>query len=352
MNQDPNKPIDHQAVDALLDDLGEGAEDKTTAKGSSRLSVAKRIRGASTLIAALLIFVGLTLATPLFLTVPNVMLVARQISILQIIAIGMTFLFISREIDLSVGSIYGFLAVVLATLIAKKSIDPWVATAMVVALGALIGFGNGFVTTHFGIPSFIVTLGSLSILRGAALLVSGGWPISLKLADDSSFPKLTDGRLFGTIPAQIFWMLILTIVASFVLRKTKFGAHVFATGGNEEAATLSGIPTKRVKTLAFMMTGALCGVAAGLLLGQVGSGFPLTGQGFELDVIAAVVIGGTPLWGGAGSIIGTLLGSAIIGMITNGLVLLGASAYFEPVAKGAIIILAVLADTIIRRRVT
>ncbi|MEA3336592.1 MAG: ABC transporter permease [Chloroflexota bacterium] len=352
MNQDPEKLIDHQEVDALLDDLGADAEDKTIAEDSSRSSFLRRARGASTLIAALLIFTGLSLATPLFLTVPNVMLVARQISILQIIAIGMTFLFISREIDLSVGSIYGFLAVALATLIAKNSVDPWIAMGLVVVLGGFIGFINGFVTTQFGIPSFIVTLGSLSILRGAALLLSGGWPISLKLADDHSFPTLTDGRLFDTVPAQIFWMLVLTIAAGFLLRKTKFGAHVFATGGNEEAAVLSGIPTKRVKTLCFVMTGALCGVAAGLLLGQVGSGFPLTGQGLELDVIAAVVIGGTPLWGGSGSIFGTLLGSAIIGMITNGLVLLGASAYLEPVAKGAIIVLAVLADTLIRRRVT
>jgi ribose transport system permease protein len=214
----------------------------------------------------------------------------------------------------------------------------------------LIGFINGFITTRFEIPSFIVTLGALSIYRGLALLLSGGWPIALKLPEENSFRVLTDGRLFDTIPAQIFWMLILTIIAGFVLTKTKFGAHVFATGGNEEAAVLTGIPTKRVKTVAFMMTGALCGIAAGLLLGQVGSGFPLTGQGLELDVIAAVVIGGTPLWGGSGSILGTLLGAAIIGMITNGLVLLGVSAYFEPVAKGAIIILAVLADTLIRRR--
>jgi len=352
MSQDPEKPVDHQEVDALLDELEKGAGDKMLAEEQTRFDFLKRMRGTSTIIAALLVFVGLSIATPLFLRVDNLLLVARQISILQIVAIGMTFLFIAKEIDLSVGSIYGFLAVALATLIAKNSVDPWMAMVMVIALGGFIGFLNGFVTTYFGIPSFIVTLGALSILRGAALLLSGGWPIALKLPDGHSFSTLTDGRLFDTIPAQIFWMLILTVAAGFLLSKTKFGAHVFATGGNEEAAILSGIPTKRVKTLCFMMTGALCGVAAALLVGQVGSGFPLTGQGFELDVIAAVVIGGTPLWGGTGSILGTLLGSAIIGMITNGLVLLGASAYIEPVAKGSIIILAVLTDTLIRRRAT
>ncbi|RME84872.1 MAG: ABC transporter permease [Caldilineae bacterium] len=350
MNQDAKKLVDSKAVDALLDTLEEGAADKTIIRAGGRALWMARLRGTSTVIAALLIFVGLSLATPLFLKLDNLLLVARQISILQIIAVGMTFLFISREIDLSVGSIYGFLAIVLATLIAKQHINPWVSLAMVVVLGGIIGLVNGVITTRFGIPSFIVTLGGLSILRGGALLLSGGWPIALKLGEDSTFPKLTDGRLFGTVPAQIFWMLGITIVASFVLSKTKFGAHVYATGGNEEAAILTGIATKRVKTISFMLTGALCGIAAGLLLGQVGSGFPLTGQGFELDVIAAVVIGGTPLWGGAGSILGTLLGAAIIGMITNGLVLLGASAYFEPVAKGSIIVLAVLADTLIRRR--
>jgi ribose transport system permease protein len=140
------------------------------------------------------------------------------------------------------------------------------------------------------------------------------------------------------------------LLAGFVLGKTRFGAHVYATGGNEEAARLTGIPTKRIKTVCFMMTGALCGIAAALLLGQVRSGFPLTGAGLELDIIAAVVIGGTPLFGGSGSVLGTLLGALIIGMITNGLVLLGASAYFEPVAKGSIIVTAVLINILIRRK--
>lgn len=277
-------------------------------------------------------------------------MVARQISILAIIATGMTFLFIAREIDLSVGSIYGFLVVFLAFLIAKISLNPWIAMGITVILGACLGSLNGLITTRFGIPSFIVTLGTLSILRGAALLLSGGWPVLIKLPEDHSFLNLTAGHAGGVVPMQIFWMVGLMLLAGFVLGKTRFGAHVYATGGNEEAAVLTGIPTKHVKTVCFAMTGALCGIAAALLLGQVRSGFPLMGSGFELDIIAAVVIGGTPLFGGAGSILGTLLGASITGMITNGLVLLGASAYFEPVAKGSIIVVAVLVDTLIRRR--
>jgi len=342
-------------MNAVLDELDRGSGYEATARPASpaavrALQVIFRFREISVLWAAVLLFVGLSLATPLFLQLDNLLLVARQISILAIIATGMTFLFIAREIDLSVGSIYGFLVVFLAFLIAKISLNPWVAMVITVILGGCLGLLNGLVTTTFGIPSFIVTLGSLSILRGAALLLSGGWPVLIRLPEDHPFLNLTAGHAGGVAPMQIFWMIGVMLLAGFVLSKTRFGAHVYATGGNEEAAMLTGIHTRRVKTICFAMTGALCGIAAALLLGQVRSGFPLTGSGFELDIIAAVVIGGTPLFGGAGSVLGTLLGAAVTGMITNGLVLLGASAYFEPVAKGSIIVTAVLIDILIRRK--
>jgi ribose/xylose/arabinose/galactoside ABC-type transport system permease subunit len=309
-----------------------------------------RLREFNVLAAAALLFVALSLATPLFPSPENLLLVARQISILAIIATGMTFLFIAREIDLSVGSTYGFLAVTLAFLISKWFINPWLAMLITVLLGMLIGLLDGLVITQFGIPSFIVTLGMLSILRGAALLLTGGWPILVKLPPGDSFLNITAGRAWGVIPMQVFWMIGIMLIAGFVLSKTRFGSHVYATGGNEESAILTGIATKRVKIISFMITSALCGVTAALLVGQIHSASPLTGTGFELDIIAAVVIGGTPLFGGAGSILGTLLGAAILGMITNGLVLLGVSAFFEPVAKGLIIILAILVDTLVRRR--
>jgi ribose/xylose/arabinose/galactoside ABC-type transport system permease subunit len=354
MNDDKERPASHSRVDAVLEDLESELDSEAAAGAPAKergpLAVILRMRELSVLGATVLLFVVLSLATPLFPAPDNLLLVARQISILAIIATGVTFLFISREIDLSVGSTYGFMVVCLAFLIAKWSVHPWLAVLATVALGTSIGFVNGFITTRFGIPSFIVTLGMLSMLRGAALLVSGGWPIIIKLPPEHSFLNITAGRAWGTVPMQVFWMIGLMLIAGFVLGRTRFGAHVYATGGNEEAAILTGIPTRRVKILCFMMTGGLCGIAAALLLGQVRSGFPLTGVGFELDIIAAVVIGGTPLFGGAGSVLGTLLGAAILGMITNGLVLLGASAYFEPVAKGAIIVSAILVDTLIRQR--
>lgn len=299
---------------------------------------------------AILVFIILSLASPHFLRVENLLLVARQISILSIIATGMTFIFIAREIDLSVGSIYGFLVVTLAFLITRTTMSPWVAMGIIIIFGAVIGLVNGLFTTMFGMPSFIVTLGMLGILRGGALLLSGAWPIIIKLPEEHSFLNVTAGHVFKIVPAQIFWMIGIMLVAGFILSKTRFGAHVYATGGNEEAARLSGIPTKRIKIISFMITGVLCGVAAALLLGQIKSAFPLAGSGFEIDVIAAVVIGGTQLFGGRGSILGTLLGALIIGMITNGLVLLGVSAYVEPLAKGCIIIIAVLINILTRRK--
>ncbi len=354
MNDDQERPASQSSVDAVLEDLESEFDSEAAALRLATkrgpLAAILRMRELSVLGATVLLFVALSLATPLFPAPDNLLLVARQISILAIIATGVTFLFIAREIDLSVGSTYGFMVVCLAFLIAKWSVNPWLAVLVTVVLGTVIGLVNGIITTRFGIPSFIVTLGMLSMLRGAALLVSGGWPIIIRLPPEHSFLNITAGRAWGTVPMQVFWMVGLMLVAGFVLGRTRFGAHVYATGGNVEAAILTGIPTRRVKIICFMMTGGLCGIAAALLLGQVRSGFPLTGVGFELDIIAAVVIGGTPLFGGAGSILGTLLGAAILGMITNGLVLLGASAHFEPVAKGAIIVSAILLDTVIRRR--
>jgi len=311
-------------------------------KGKIAFQAIFKIREIYIIGAAVIIFIALSLSAPQFIKVENLLLVARQISIIAIIATGMTFILIAKEIDLSVGSIYGFTEVVLAFLIARTTINPWVAVGIVIIIGAVIGLLNGLFTTFFGMPSFIVTLGMLSILRGCSFLITGGWPILIKLPENHSFLNFTAGYTGKIVPNQIFWMIIIMLIAGFILNKTRFGAHIYATGGNEEAAKFYGIPVKRVKIICFIITGALCSISAALLLGQLRSGLPLAGDGLELSVIAAVVIGGTQLFGGRGSILGTLLGALIIGMISNGLVLLGVSAHFEPVAKGSIIIVAVL----------
>ena len=340
-----------------------------TGRKLSRAEHLARQRELGILVAAIGMFVLLSILSDKFLTVGNVLNVARQISLLAIVACGMTYLFISGELDLSVGSTYAMAAIVFGLIAVKTGADPAIAVLGTVAFGGLVGLTNGLLTTRVGIPSFIVTLGMLSVMRGGALLASGGWPIQYN--ERNWFTNLISGNilianhgisLIGTvlvlppgtsallIPMQIFWMVAVLLVSGFILARTQFGYHVYATGGNREAAKRAGINTDRIKVTNFVLTGALVGLAASILVTWLNTANPNTGVGFELDVIAAVIIGGTNLFGGAGSIFGTFLGAAIAGMITNGLVLLGASAHFEPIAKGLIIIGAVSLDIAIRAR--
>jgi ribose transport system permease protein len=307
----------------------------------------RQMREMGILAAAAALFIALSIARPnTFFTEANVWRVAQHISLLTIIAVGMTFLFISGEIDLSVGSMYGFLALVISKMMFAWGWSPAIAMPATIVVGAAIGFVNGFLTTYFRIPSFIVTLGMLAILRGLILV----WVRVPPIGRVDWFKEITSAEVFGRIPAQIFWMLGVVVIAAWVLAKTKFGYHVYATGDNEQAAANAGINTRRVKIACFVILGALTGLASSILVGWLGGISRTHGQGYELDVIAAVVIGGTNLFGGVGSVIGTFLGASITGMISNGLVLLGAQQESEPIAKGAVIILAVLLDVAIRRR--
>ena len=299
------------------------------------------------LMAAVALFVGLSIARPdTFFTERNILNMAQGVSLLTIIAVGMTFLFIAGELDLSVGAAYGLLAMAMAKAVVAWEWSPAIAAPAVVLAGMAIGFVNGTLTTTFRIPSFIVTLGMLSILHGIGLLWvqvppfgRGGW-----------WDQITGQKLGGRVPAQIFWMIGVVVVAAWVLSKTKFGYHVYATGSNEQAAANAGINTRRVKLACFVLVGGLTGLASTILFGFTHGVSRDFGPGYELDVIAAVVIGGTNLFGGVGSVFGTFLGAAITRMITTGLILLGASSDSEQVAKGAVIILAVLLDIVIRRR--
>jgi ribose transport system permease protein len=315
--------------------------------GRERLRRLFQIREFGILAAAIGLFAALSIARPAtFFTEDNILRVAMQISLLTILATGMTFLFIAGEIDLSIGAMYGLLALTISKMLFDWQWSPWLAMPATIAAGAGIGFVNGFLTTRFRIPSFIVTLGMLGILRGVALV----WIRTPPIGRSPQFDQVTAGRLFGEIPVQILWMLGVVLIASFVLSRTKFGYHVYATGDNELAARNAGIDTGRVKLLCFVIVGALAGLAASILIGWVHGVSRGYGPGYELDVIAAVVIGGTNLFGGIGSVFGTFLGAAITGMITTGLVLLGAQQDSEPIAKGAVIILAVLLDVTVRRR--
>jgi ribose transport system permease protein len=305
------------------------------------------------LVATIALFTVLSILRPdTFFTEANIIRIAQSISILTIIATGMTFLFIAGELDLSVGTMHGLLSLFLSVAMYDWGVEPILAVPLAILLGAGFGLINGSITTFFGVPSFIVTLGMMSIYIGLMLswVKVAPFPSREWKADHSWYVKMMGDRVWDKVPAQIFWMIGVVIIASFVLARTKFGYHVYATGSNPVAAANAGVNTRRVKIACFMILGALTGLASAILIGWIGSTSRGYGQGYELDVIAAVVIGGTNLFGGIGSVLGTLLGASITGMIRNGLVLLGGEQETIPIAIGAVIILAVMLDIAIRRR--
>jgi ribose/xylose/arabinose/galactoside ABC-type transport system permease subunit len=274
----------------------------------------------------------------------------RQMAELTIMGVAMTFLITAQELDLSVGSIYGLCSLTMALVAQKYEISLWVSLALVLAMAAILGLVNGLITTRGRIPAFIVTLGMLYILRGVALIES---PYPISGLEEPSFFSVLDGKI-GIVPIQIFWMLGFVVAGVIVLRRTTFGYHVRATGSNRAAAELSGIRVRRVKILAFVLTAVASGFAGAMSFAHLGSASPLAGTGYELNVIAAVVIGGTALFGGQGTVIGTLLGAALLTIIRNGLVQLGGEGRLQDAFLGAIIIIAVLIHTHLnlRRRQT
>jgi len=298
-------------------------------------------------VVAIIIFIYFSVATDRFLTADNLFNLLRNLSFLGIVAVGMTYLFIAGELDLSVGSVFGFLTVLMGFLVGRNGFDPWIGMLCAIAVGILIGAMNGLVVTRLNIPSFIVTLGALTAFRSLALILSGQNPATTE--GIGFFYDVTGGYIAGTIPWLIVWMAVVMLNGGIILAFTKFGAHVYATGGNREAARNSGINVNRVKIICFMLTSGLCGLCAGLIWGYLHVAAPITGTGLEFRVIGAVIVGGVALTGGRGTIYGTLIGAIIIGIITNGLVLLGFSLYYGDVATGVLIVVVGTLDLYVRR---
>lgn len=287
-----------------------------------------------------LICLVLSLVTPNFFSLQNVTIILRQVSINGILAIGVTFVIISGGIDLSLGSVVAFTGVV-AALFAHPGEYPLIAalTAAILA-GLAIGGLNGLAVTRGKVAPFIVTLGMMTIARGLALVASDGRPVT-NLSD--SFNYIGGGSLLGVpVPILIFSAIIL--VSSFLLNKTRIGRYMYAVGGNEKAAYASGVPVNTVKVVSYMICSGMAAIAGIVLASRITTGQPNAGVAYELDAIAAVVIGGTSLAGGIGSIGGTVLGVLLIGVINNGLDLLNISSYYQQIIKGVIIIAAALID--------
>ena len=283
--------------------------------------------------------VVLWILTPHFLTFSNLINVAQQTSINAIIAVGLTFVIISGGIDLSVGSVVAFSGVVMASLMQRAV--PWpLAVAGGLATGLSCGLLNGILITLGRLPPFIATLGMMSVARGGALLYTDGRPIS---SFGDGFRSLATGEVLF-VPVPVLVMGGVYIVAHFILRRTPFGRYVFAIGGNEEAALLSGVRVRFHKAMVYGVGGLLSALAAAVLTARLNSAQPIAGINYELDAIAATVIGGTSLLGGQGSVVGTLIGALIMGVLRNGLNLLGVSSFVQQLVIGAVIILAVLMD--------
>jgi len=293
------------------------------------------------LLALLAVCLALSVASRDFLTVGNLFNVMRQVSINALIAFGMTLVILLGGIDLSVGSILALSSVLVAMLL-KGGHDPARATLLGIAAGAFMGFLNGLVVAKGKVAPFIGTLGMVTMLRGFALVLSNGSPITGFSSD--FFSVLGNGYVAGQIPVPVVWMLAMFALFWFTLRKTVFGRHVYATGGNAEAAKLSGVETDRIQILVYTISGAMAAMAGIILTSRLNSAQPTAGVGYELDAIAAVVLGGTSLSGGRGWISGTLIGALLIGVLNNGLNLLGVSSFYQQVIKGAVILLAVLLD--------
>lgn len=292
------------------------------------------------LMAFVIICAVISLLSPAFLTAPNIVNVLRQISINAILAIGVTYVILTGGIDLSLGSIVAITGVLAATF-AHPNTHPLVVPLLIgISGGVLIGVFNGLVITRFKVAPFIVTLGMMTIARGGALIISGGRPVS-NLTD--SFNFIGGGDLFGC-PLPILILALVFLFSHFILRSTTLGRYIYAVGGNEEAARASGINVNRTKITAYSICAGLAGLAGIIQAARITTGQPTIGVAYELDAIAAVVIGGTSLTGGIGSVAGTVLGALIIGVINNGLDLLNVSSYYQQVVKGLIIIGAVILD--------
>ena len=301
---------------------------------------------------ALLVF--FSLASPNFLQTDNLVAILQATAVNGVLAIACTFVIITAGIDLSVGTLMTFCAVMAGVVLTYLGLPLWLGVLTAIASGALCGWVSGMLIAKLKIPPFIATLGMMMLLKGLSLVISGTKPIYFN--DTPGFSDISQESLIGLllpslpIPNAVLILFIVAIGSGLLLGKTLLGRYTFALGSNEEAARLSGVNVDFWKVVVYATSGAICGIAGLLIASRLNSAQPALGQGYELDAIAAVVIGGTSLSGGAGTILGTIIGAFIMSVLTNGLRILSVAQEWQTVVTGAIIILAVYADILRRRR--
>ncbi|MCP1103721.1 ribose transport system permease protein [Aequitasia blattaphilus] len=294
------------------------------------------------------LFIGFSIGNSNFLAPTNLITVVRQVSMYGIASIGMTFVILIAGIDLSTGSIITLVNIVCAYIMVNMGLGIGPAIILSLVLATIIGVLNGFMVSTIGIPALIATFATQTIFEGAAYLISGGTPI---FGFDQKFKVFGQGYV-GPIPVPVIIMIICFAVGSFILNKTYFGRYFYAVGGNEEAARLSGIRVGRVKYLIYALSGFFAGLAGIVLLSRTNSGQPTAGKGYEFDVITCVVLGGVSVSGGYGKFSNVIAGVMIIGVLTNGMVLMNISSYTQMIVKGIILALAVGFDCLQKKRQT
>ena len=304
------------------------------------------IRRYSVLLILLAIGMIFTFGSDRFLTPSNLMNIALQTSIIAIIAIGMTFVMLTAGIDLSVGSVVALCGALAAGMAVQQELGTYLGIALALVAGAIVGLINGLLIVKGKMPPFVATLSTLAIARGLTLVYTDGRPIS---GIDERFIFLSGGEILGVATPVIILVTIFAI-AYIVLRSTRFGNYVFATGGNEEVSRLAGIRTSRVTLSVYIISGLLAAVGGVLLTSRLWSAQPNAAVGLELDAIAAPVLGGVSLFGGVGGVAGAVVGAFILGILSNGLNLMGVPSFWQQVIKGAVLILAIMLDVATKRR--
>jgi len=298
------------------------------------------LREYSILFVFLLVCAVIASIRPVFLSVNNIFNVVRQVSMIGIMAVGMTFVILSADIDLSVGSVAGFCGALAAGLMARQGLSPLAAILIPLPIAALMGWTIGIIVTKAKVHSFVVTLGMMSIARGLALVYTKGLSIGNL---PKSFGAL-GGGMVGPIPVPVIVFVVFMILGYVVLTRTPYGRAVYAIGGNQEAARLSGIKVARYRITNFILCSTLAGFAGIILASRTRSAWPAAATGWELDVISAVVIGGTSFFGGRGGMVGTLIGALFLGVLRNGANLVGVSPFYQQILIGTLVVAAVVID--------
>ena len=309
---------------------------------SSARTALMLLRGRALVVLALLL-IAFSALTPVFFTANNFAILSKHVSLSAILAIGMTFTILAGGIDLSVGSVAGLSGIIAGLVITNYSGGTLAAMAAAIGTALFVGLLNGILVVRAGVAPFIATLGTLYMARGAALLLSSGRTFPNLASRSPTFEQIGQGTLLHT-PIPVCLMLVLYVAAAFLTSRTPIGRHIYAVGGNERAARLAGIDVGRVKLVTYLAS-ALCAALVGIIIAsQLDAAHPATGESFELNAIAAVVLGGTSLAGGRGSITGSLIGACVIGVLADGLVMLGISEFWQIAIKGAVIVVAVALD--------